>query len=258
MNIHSPFSIRHFPFASSRSAQAAPLGSDGQAARLGSDGQAVPGQRGLGRGATATLAPATLAPATLAPATPRASSRAAFTMVEMISVVLIISLLLGVTSTAISGARRTAMRTHSLDTVRQLVSAWSQYVADQGHFPLESKFKDAAQGFYKASPQNIGGLLNTQYLADGKTPYSGSVIYFETTEDEVERKGSASNYSYTGTGVLDRWKNPLYFNLDFDLVGRVDNPVTGQKVNSSAIAFSTAGFGLSDMSKYGKKFLVAY
>ena len=146
MRPHFPLSILHFPFASSRSTQAAPPGgdgqavppgsdgqavrpgsdgqavrpgSDGQAARLGgdgqaappggdgqavppgsdgqavhlgsdgqaappcgdgSDGQAVPGQRGLGRGA---------------PATPRATLRAGFSLIEISMVLLLFASAIG-------------------------------------------------------------------------------------------------------------------------------------------------------------------
>ncbi|MBP5544686.1 MAG: hypothetical protein ILM98_11460 [Kiritimatiellae bacterium] len=185
-------------------------------------------------------------------------------MVEMIAVVLILSLLMGVSSAAISGARRTAYRTHSLDTVRQLVSAWQTYLMDQGKFPDRSKFHDKAGDIFVASPYNIGALLNTQYFNNKKgefdisKPVPNSIVYFETSEKEVERTGSSGNYSYNGTGIIDRWKNQIYFTLDFDLEGTVENPVTGKKVTGSALAMSSAGKKFNEMKKYGSKFLVAW
>ena len=194
----------------------------------------------------------------------KAASSAGFTMVEMIAVVLILSLLMGVSSAAISGARRTAYRTHSLDTVRQLVSAWQTYLMDQGKFPDRSKFHDKAGDIFVASPYNIGALLNTQYFNNKKgefdisKPVPNSIVYFETSEKEVERSGSSGNYSYNGTGIIDRWKNQIYFTLDFDLEGTVENPVTGKKVTGSALAMSSAGKKFNEIKKYGSKFLVAW
>lgn len=184
--------------------------------------------------------------------------RGGFTLVEMVAVVLILSLLIGVSSAAISGARRTAMRTHSRDTARQLAASWAQYLMDQGAFPKKSKFQDSVNSAFKASPYNIGALLNTQYLPDDKTPFADSIVYFSTSESEVERSGSSSSYQYKGTGILDRWKNPIYFNLDFNLVGEVDNPFYGNNVKGSAIACSTGGFKLDEASKYGSKFLIMW
>ena len=143
-----------------------------------------------------------------------------FTMVEMVAVVLILSLLIGISSTAISGARRTAMRTHSRDIVRQLANSWTSYVTDQGSFPDENKFKGSVGDLIPASAYNIGALLNTQYMADGKTPYSGSLVY---------------------------------------LRGQVKNPVVGGEViTASAVGVSTAGYSLNDRGKYGSKFIVAW
>ena len=185
-------------------------------------------------------------------------------MVEMIAVVLILSLLMGVSSAAISGARRTAYRTHSLDTVRQLVSAWQTYLMDQGKFPDRSKFHDKTGDLFIASPYNIGALLNIQYFNNKRgefditRPVPNSIVYYETSEKEVERSGSSGNYSFNGTGIIDRWKNQIYFTLDFDLEGTVENPATGKKVTGSALAMSSAGKKFNEIKKYGSKFLVAW
>jgi len=196
------------------------------------------------------------------------TGRLGFTLVEMVAVVLIISIMLGISSAAITGARRTAMRTHSMNTVKQLTGAWSAYLTDQGSFPQASKFEGRSGDSIPATAENIGGLLNTQYHHNGK-PITSSVVYYETTEEEVERTGTYPKFSYKGHGIIDRWGDAaktdrekaahiIYFNLDFDLVGRVTNPINGNEVTAPALAYSTAGFAASDMGKYGSKFLVAW
>ena len=214
--------------------------------------------------------------------------KAGFTLVEVVTVVMIIAILMAATTTAISGARKTAMRTHSRDTVRQLANAWSAYLTDQGKFPDQSKFKNnIGNNVFAASPANIGGLLNTQYqrkkgVPDYAKPRSDSITYFATTREECEPKDNARKLdswpemsNKTGAlGIRDKWKNVVYFTLDFDLDGKIANPVVPSKppkdwlrtVTSSALAFSTAEFAKKNtnqnpsglMGNYGRKFLIAY
>lgn len=173
-----------------------------------------------------------------------------FTMVEMVAVVLILSLLIAASSTAISGARRTAYRTHSRETARQLANAWTAYVTDQGYFPDKNKFHDKEGSVFAASPYNIGTLLNTQYLSDGTTKDPSSITYYQASEKEID----TSTSNVTGTGILDRWKNVIYFTLDFDLVGQIDSPLGDGKVNASALAFSTDSKTLRDVMGNAAKY----
>lgn len=184
---------------------------------------------------------------------------AGFTLVEMLAVILIIAVMMGVVSSAVSAARRSAMRTYSRDMARQLVVAWTAYLNDQGAFPAKSKFSDGVGGdVFMASANNIGKLLNTQYYANGTPlPDSSNVVYYETSKEECDRTVSGNAVSCTGSGLVDKWKKPLRFSLDFDLDGRVENPVLGGLVNGPALAYSTAGFD-TNQSKYKKKFIVAY
>jgi prepilin-type processing-associated H-X9-DG protein/prepilin-type N-terminal cleavage/methylation domain-containing protein len=56
--------------------------------------------------------------------------RAAFTLVELLAVVAIISILMGMTLAAVSGARRAARSTRCQSNLRQLVTAFHAYIAD--------------------------------------------------------------------------------------------------------------------------------
>lgn len=171
-----------------------------------------------------------------------AKNRAGFTLVELLAVLAIIAVLMGIVSSAVAGAKRNARCTRTRETARQLVTAWSAYLVDARAFPDVSKFHDAEDGeFFKASAYNIGALLNTTYNSKG-VAYADSKIYFETSETECERSGTAPNFKFAGTGVLDDWKEPLIFTLDFDLDGLVENPVKqGEMVRSRALVYSRAG-----------------
>ena len=187
----------------------------------------------------------------------RASGRLGFTMVEMLAVLAIITILMNISAVAVGGAKRAAQRTRTRDTARQLVVAWTSYLMDERSFPDESKFKDKKGDYFQASAYNIGALLNTTYNSKGE-PYTNSKIYFETSETECERSGKAPNFSYAGTGVLDDWKAPLLFTLDFDLDGKIENPLKqGEYVKSSALVLSKCGLsGTSENIR--KKFIVEW
>lgn len=199
------------------------------------------------------------------------AGRVGFTLVEMLCVVLIIAILMGTLSVAISSARVSAKRTRTRENARQLAIAWSVYLNDQGQFPDQGDFDGEISGLddaFYATPHNIGALLNCQYVKDktGKKiplPADSCVIYYETSEAEVERTGTYPSFSYTGTGILDGWKDPdsgektvMRFALDLDLDGRITSPVTGELLNCPTLAYSFGGY--RDDPKYAQKFIVAY
>lgn len=174
------------------------------------------------------------------------SKKAGFTLVEMITVLIIITLLMSVSSAAIVGAKRNASMTRARDLGRQLCIAWGAYLMDQRSFPAESKFTDKVGGdnYFKASAVNLGKNLNRVYNKKGKI--IGKKVYFELSEEECEPSGS----SFTGTGLLNDWKWPICFTLDFDLDGKVKT-IENQDVNASACAYS-------QVLKSGKKKVISW
>ena len=167
----------------------------------------------------------------------------------MLTVIMIISILMGVSSVAISGAYKSARRTRSRDLCRQLVVSWNTYLMDERKFPAESVFDttDSEEGFLAATAANIGKGLNTTYNSKGE-PYSDSKIYFETSVEECERSGKFPNYTYSGTGIRDDWKNLIYFTLDFDYDGKIQSVVDGKDVTCNA--YSYAKCDRKDPKKY--------
>ncbi len=158
-----------------------------------------------------------------------------FTLVEMLVVIAIITILLAVSSSAVNGARKSARRHRSRDLCRQLVVAWNTYYTNERSFP-----KELDEKAYEATAENIGKYLNTQYIGD---KVAERIVYFETSDEECKRtKKSSEGDSFSGTGVLDDWKNVIYFKLDID----GDNKIKAEhdddlELTATAYAYSTAG-----------------
>ncbi len=175
------------------------------------------------------------------------SKKAGFTLVEMITVMIIITLLMSVSTAAIIGAKRNASMTRARDLGRQLCIAWGAYLMDQRSFPAESEFPDKPNGdnYFEASARNLGKKLNRVYNKKGKI--IGKKVYFELSEEECEPSGKDD---FTGTGLLNDWKWPICFTLDFDLDGKVKT-IENQDVNASACAYSR-------VLKSGKKKVISW
>ncbi|MDD5705621.1 MAG: type II secretion system protein [Kiritimatiellae bacterium] len=127
---------------------------------------------------------------------------AGFTLVEMLVVVAIIAILTAVTLSLMQSSRDSAWRAKARDTARQIVAAWNLYLQDQHGFPAPSAFFDVA-------PATIGGYPTT--VANLKV-LNASRIYLELKKDELQQ------------GLMDRWRQPFYFNLDFNYDGLMENP----------------------------------
>ncbi len=181
-------------------------------------------------------------------------SRSGFTLIEMLTVILIIAILMGVSSAAIAGAHKSARRTRSRDLCRQLVVAWNAYLMDERKFPDESLFEKGEGDYFPASANNIGKRLNTTYNSKGEA-YADSKVYFETSEKECERSGTAPNFTFSGTGVLDSWGGLILFALDFDYDGKILDQVENREVTCNAYSFAKCGL---EGGRYRKKWVAAW
>ena len=65
-----------------------------------------------------------------------ASIARGFTLVEILSVIAIVAILVGMLSATVLRARQKAQRTRCAANVRQVGLAISQFVADNGEYPL--------------------------------------------------------------------------------------------------------------------------
>jgi len=127
-----------------------------------------------------------------------------FTLIEMVAVLLILALLSAAITGGLSKARARAWRTQSRETCRQLSQAWNLYLTDERAFPADLGNAQKVKALYE----------NIRYVSEGTA--SGRV-YVELTDKEKESEKN-------GGGLRDHWKQLIYFSLDTDYNGMVENP----------------------------------
>lgn len=133
----------------------------------------------------------------------KTNAKSGFTLIEMIAVLLIIALVAAASTAGLSKAKDKAWRTQARELCRQLNEAWNAYLVDERKFPSEL---GAAKGL-EAKYNNI------KYLAGAN---ESDKVYIELTDKE---KGAGSD-----GGLRDHWNGMIYFSLDADYDGKVDNP----------------------------------
>ena len=107
--------------------------------------------------------------------------RAAFTLMELLSVIVIIGILLSAISMALSKARELARRTRAETELREMVSAWLQYHQLYGEYPslvkgrkdLNTSRKILAPLIDPESADNPRGLI----LLNPKLPFNAGDFY---------------------------------------------------------------------------------
>ncbi len=147
--------------------------------------------------------------------------KSGFTLVEMISVLLIMALLAAALTAGLTSARNKAWRAKARESCRNISTAWNLYLIDMHKFPFD-----------KGGGQKLAASYdNLERLAD---PEKNRLKRTYLEMDEKERD----------EGINDHWGQPIRFSLDTDYDGQVDNPYPNirepavEKVTAHSIAWS--------------------
>ncbi len=147
--------------------------------------------------------------------------KSGFTLVEMISVLLIMALLAAALTAGLTSARNKAWRAKARESCRNISTAWNLYLIDMHKFPFD-----------KGGGQKLAASYdNLERLAD---PEKNRLKRTYLEMDEKERD----------EGINDHWGQPIYFSLDTDYDGQVENPYPNIRdpaidmVKASSIAWS--------------------
>ena len=145
----------------------------------------------------------------------KTTSKSAFTLVEMLVVIAIISLVAMALSSAVRGARRTANAAKCQANLKNLHAAVTTFFADNGHYPHASSYEvmgrnskgkvfSERQGWVSWVPKGGGKRRD----ANGKTPWSGNgnekshadKFYFPANTDQNMQQAisEGSLFKYVG------------------------------------------------------------
>lgn len=141
-----------------------------------------------------------------------------FTLIELIAVLLILALLSAATTAGLATAREKAWRTQAHETCRSICGAWNSYLFDVRKFP-----KDVKNGKHEATYANLKWLVD---------PSENKVqrVYLEMSEEEKDKEKK--------NGLRDHWGQVLYFSLDTDYDGEVENPYPDTDAEGSPLSFA--------------------
>lgn len=188
-------------------------------------------------------------------------TRAGFTLIEMLAVILILSILMGVLLTSMFGARETANEQLTKARLTQIETALGNYEGDNGDYP-PSHLDDALSGSGEAMNPGIEALVRTIF----GPPHDGLGL----SDDLLINVDGDSFKGEQLFELADLWGNPIaYFRrtdygktqsyLTFDnqtgeevenLVTARKHPTTGRWANRQSFQLISAGmdgrFGTDD------------
>ena len=186
---------------------------------------------------------------------------AAFTLIELLTVIAIIAILMGLLFPVLSSVKNSARRQAAAVAIRNTVAACKSYEADYGKFPPVTAAYDKAKGIYSFGDTAAGGaLVGNDQLFDilrsiARGPNVGNVMntrqvkFFEmgkAKEPKTPRDGFVDGSDYVGTQgqLLDPWGMQYCFVLDgtgsgIDMSGFfTDLSVPANLIRQSAVGFS--------------------
>lgn len=174
--------------------------------------------------------------------TPRAQRRDAFTLLEMLTVVLIIGVLASAVLGLYAQARKVTWKQQTRNMTRQLANGWKMRLQDDHAWPDQSRFDNTTVlGSDVDFPADANNMSVLNVDANGRTN-----TYFEV------------NAKQWGTGVRDYWGNFLCVRLDFDSDGKIQNPVGNQSDVQNVIYASALSYSWGPHKDKQKDWVVSY
>ena len=153
--------------------------------------------------------------------------KAAFTLIEMLVVIVIIGILAGASLGLYQTARTTAWKQKTRDSARQIAVAWSVYLIDNHNFPPASSF------------QGSSGNITFQTLATNMSMLNSAKIYLEQSADQRMN------------GMKDKWGAFFNVTLDGSYGGTVPDPTDNTKtINANVVVWSTGPSPANKSSSY--------
>ena len=182
------------------------------------------------------------------------SSAAAFTLVELLTVIAIIAILMGLLFPAIQIAKEQARKAQAKVDCEQICAAVKAYYTEYGKYPLGANVVTPPQGDFLFGKSSAMGSISNQQLFDilrnvdntGATPAGTpnqynprAIVFFEgkTASDPNNPKSgfvpantAAGSGSLTSGALMDPWGTEYFVAIDADYDNQIDSATSGQTV----------------------------
>ncbi len=187
-----------------------------------------------------------------------AASRPAFSLIELLVVILIIALVMAILIPAIAGVRRSAKNVQTTTLLNGLAAAAGSFVTDKGQLP--GFFSPAEMGNSENNTRGMSAMQNIMLdLAGGVTssPASANVITVGPRSSRTANVDLAIIGVTNGTGSAKAYFNPdrSFYNVDTGRagIGQVGDPANLQ-LPSLVDAFGTPILAWAKDDRQGTKF----
>lgn len=177
------------------------------------------------------------------------TSRSAFTLVELLTVIAIIAVLMGILFPTIGAAIESAKKTQAKNDELQIVNAVKAYYTEYGKYPVLSTEQGTDKEF-KAGGTSTDNLLNVlRANGQGRDNPTGPdnlnprrIVFLEVPNVKVDTAGKRKN-GVGGDGIFyDPWGNAYSIKIDSNYDNNLTNPYTSNAgpttLNTGAIAWS--------------------
>lgn len=151
--------------------------------------------------------------------TPLPHRRAAFTLIELLTVIAIIGILAAILIPTVSGVRKRAMVVEATSDSRAIANGWKLYYAGRGKWfdpqdfegegtDAKSSERDDGEVFWNAYVKLLSGRFESGETTNSGTSFNslnpGAEPYLDITEDKIDENGE----------FIDPWEQPYKFKLD--------------------------------------------
>ena len=179
------------------------------------------------------------------------TSTSAFTLVELLVVIMIIAVLIGLAFPAFQGVQNSAKRTQAKNDLVQIVTAVNAFYTEYGKYPLATHSGDKTipgdepQVDLMNALRATGGALNPRQIVFINPP---------DAKDQTNPKGGLGTTGASAGQYFDPWGTPYRVRIDGDYNNEVANPYSSNagsaQLRNGVIAWS---FGKSRSGGEGDK-----
>ncbi len=173
----------------------------------------------------------------------------AFTLTEMLVVVMIIAVLMGLAFPVIQSAQNQTRRAQARNDLMQIVTAVNAYYAEYGRYPLTPT--TPADTTYGVTPTNEQLFNELRSVAALQNPRAIVFLSPPDVKDGTKPRAGIGSGPATAGQYFDPWGKPYMIRLDTDYDNQVNNPYSQNAggaplLRSGVIAWS---FGKDSLSQ---------